>query len=44
VACPFCRVMVSDGVTAKGSDTNVIDVAQVLLRSVKSESNQSPTN
>jgi hypothetical protein len=27
--------MVSDGVTAKGSDTNVIDVAQVLLRSVK---------
>ena len=35
VACPFCRVMVSDGVTAKGSDTNVIDVAQVLLRSVK---------
>jgi Fe-S oxidoreductase len=44
VACPFCRVMVSDGVTAKGSDTNVIDVAQVLLRSVKGESNQSPTN
>ena len=44
VACPFCRVMVSDGVTVKGSDTNVIDVAQVLLRSVKSESNQSPTN
>jgi Fe-S oxidoreductase len=37
VACPFCRVMVSDGVTAKGSDTNVIDVAQVLLRSVKSK-------
>ena len=35
VACPFCRVMVSDGVTAKGTDTNVIDVAQVLLRSVK---------
>lgn len=44
VACPFCRVMVSDGVTAKGSDTNVIDVAQVLLRSVKNESNQSPAN
>jgi hypothetical protein len=30
--------MVSDGVTAKGSDTNVIDVAQVLLRSVKKDS------
>jgi len=27
--------MVSDGVTAKGTDTNVIDVAQVLLRSLK---------
>jgi Fe-S oxidoreductase len=35
VACPFCRVMVSDGVAARGSDTSVIDVAQVLLRSVK---------
>jgi Fe-S oxidoreductase len=44
VACPFCRVMVSDGVTAKGTDTNVIDVAQVLLRSVKNDSNQSPAN
>jgi hypothetical protein len=27
--------MVSDGVTAKGTDTNVIDVAQVLLKSIK---------
>jgi hypothetical protein len=27
--------MVSDGVTAKGSDANVIDVAQVLLRTIK---------
>ncbi|MBM3655866.1 MAG: (Fe-S)-binding protein [Actinobacteria bacterium] len=44
VACPFCRVMVSDGVVAKGSDTKVIDVAQVLLRSVKNESHQSPAD
>jgi hypothetical protein len=27
--------MVGDGVTAKGSDTKVIDVAQVLLRTIK---------
>ncbi|MEI6041251.1 MAG: (Fe-S)-binding protein [Actinomycetes bacterium] len=35
VACPFCRVMVSDGVTARESDVEVLDVAQVLLRNVK---------
>ena len=37
VACPFCRVMVSDGVTARESDIQVLDVAQVLLRSIKSQ-------
>ncbi len=36
VACPFCRVMVGDGVTARESDVEVLDVAQILLRSVKS--------
>ena len=36
VACPFCRVMVSDGVTARESNAEVLDVAQILLRSVKS--------
>ena len=35
VACPFCRVMVSDGVTARESTVEVLDVAQALLRSVK---------
>ncbi len=35
VACPFCRVMTSDGMTARNSDVEVFDVAQVLLRSVK---------
>ena len=38
VACPFCRVMVSDGITARESDVEVLDVAQILLRSVKSNS------
>jgi len=36
VACPFCRVMVGDGMVARQSDVEVLDVAQILLRSVKS--------
>jgi Fe-S oxidoreductase len=43
VGCPFCRVMVSDGVTGRGSDVAVLDVAQALLRTVKNESNKSST-
>ncbi len=35
VACPFCRVMTSDGMVARQSDIEVLDVAQVLLRSLK---------
>jgi Fe-S oxidoreductase len=35
VACPFCRVMVTDGMTARESDVGVLDVAQALLRAVK---------
>jgi Fe-S oxidoreductase len=37
VACPFCRIMVGDGMTARQSDVEVLDVAQVLLRSVKAQ-------
>ena len=39
--CPFCRVMLTDGLTAReaegtaGKTTEVIDVAQLLLTSVK---------
>jgi Fe-S oxidoreductase len=39
--CPFCRVMLSDGLTAKQADgsaresVEVADVAQLLLASVK---------
>jgi Fe-S oxidoreductase len=39
--CPFCRVMISDGLTAQQSDLRapesmeVLDVAQLLLESVK---------
>ena len=35
VACPFCRVMVGDGMSARESATEVLDVAEILLRSVK---------
>ena len=35
VGCPFCRVMVSDGVKGRSSDVEVLDVAQALLRTVK---------
>ena len=42
--CPFCRVMLSDGLTAKQAEgsareeVEVLDVAQLLLASVKGES------
>ena len=41
VGCPFCSTMLGDGVTAKkssgeaGEDVEVVDVATVLLRSIK---------
>ncbi|MCW2528368.1 MAG: Fe-S oxidoreductase [Pseudonocardiales bacterium] len=41
VGCPFCRVMITDGVNAlnaeNSSDVEVRDVAQLLLRSVKGD-------
>ena len=37
VACPFCRVMTTDGMSARESSMEVLDVAQVLLRSVKGQ-------
>ncbi|MFM2175495.1 MAG: hypothetical protein RLZZ527_571, partial [Actinomycetota bacterium] len=44
VGCPFCRVMVSDGVTGRSAGVEVLDVAQALLRTVKQEGHSSPTN
>jgi len=40
IGCPFCRVMLTDGLTAKqsegiGEDVEVVDVAQMLLAAVK---------
>lgn len=50
--CPFCRVMLTDGVTARQSDglagahVEVVDVAQMLLESVKrgTEKPDTPTD
>ena len=36
VACPFCRIMVGDGMVARQSQVEVLDVAQVLLRNITS--------
>jgi len=41
VACPFCRVMVTDGMTSRESDVEVLDVAQALLRAVKPQPDSS---
>lgn len=42
VGCPFCSTMLNDGVNGKGAgeQVEVIDVASVLLRSVKPEQPQ----
>jgi Fe-S oxidoreductase len=39
VACPFCYVMMEDGVKAKGADevVKVQDIAEVLLEAIESE-------
>jgi Fe-S oxidoreductase len=42
--CPFCRVMISDGLTTrqsenKGEGVTVRDVSQLLLESVKRDTN-----
>jgi Fe-S oxidoreductase len=35
VGCPFCRVMVSDGMVGRGADVEVLDVAQIMLNNIK---------
>jgi len=34
VACPFCRVMVADGAAGRPDEVEVLDVAQLLLKSL----------
>ncbi len=35
VACPYCLVMLDDGARARGEDVQVLDVAQVVRRSLE---------
>jgi Fe-S oxidoreductase len=47
IGCPFCRVMISDGLTAKqsegiGEQVEVVDVAQMLLAAVKRRDDGQP--
>jgi Fe-S oxidoreductase len=34
VACPYCLVMLDDGARARGDETRVLDLAQVVARSL----------
>jgi Fe-S oxidoreductase len=34
VACPYCLIMLDDGARTRGSDTRVLDLAQVVARSL----------
>jgi Fe-S oxidoreductase len=38
VACPYCLIMLDDGSKARGDGTEVVDIAQVLVRSLGSAS------
>jgi Fe-S oxidoreductase len=35
VACPFCTVMLDDGVRQRGDDMRVVDVATLLAESME---------
>lgn len=44
VACPYCLVMLDDGAKANGDEIEVLDVAQVMSRSVlRSEAGSEPS-
>jgi Fe-S oxidoreductase len=42
VACPFCLVMLDDGVKAKRGDMRVLDIAQVVAESVGAADGPAP--
>jgi Fe-S oxidoreductase len=35
VACPYCLIMLDDGARARGADTRVLDLAQVVAGSFR---------
>jgi Fe-S oxidoreductase len=34
VACPYCLIMLDDGARTRGESTQVLDIAQVVARSL----------
>jgi Fe-S oxidoreductase len=42
VACPFCTVMLADGVKSTGDDMRVADVATQLAEAVEPRSGANP--
>ena len=34
VACPYCLIMLDDGARDRGDETEILDVAQLLARSL----------
>jgi Fe-S oxidoreductase len=42
VACPFCTVMLGDGVQSSGSEMRVADVATLLAEAVEAASDGKP--
>jgi Fe-S oxidoreductase len=44
VACPYCLIMLDDGARARGHDAEVLDVAQVLRRSVPGPGASAPSD
>jgi Fe-S oxidoreductase len=43
VACPYCLIMLDDGARDRGGETAVLDVAQVLARSLGTEGRPGPS-
>ena len=43
VACPYCLIMLDDGARDRGDETEVLDVAQVVARSLGAESPPGPS-
>ena len=42
MACPYCMIMLDDGLKARGREINVLDVAQVVARATGAEEAPGP--
>ena len=44
VSCPFCLIMMKDGIAAAGKDVDVRDIAEILAEAVESEEGEGAEN